>query len=253
MPQTRILFSNIGYAKGIDGTLWQHICRIGRHIYCGRSIQEEVLGQLKDIMIVEQPDIACFVEIDQGSRASAGFNQFQHMIDDQYMFFDAFNKYGEKSALNAMPFHGGKSNGFVARQSVPFERFYLQHGGKKLVYKLTLPGNISLFFAHFSLQYQVRVKQFAQMNEWVRACDGPVMILADFNIFQGFKELQPLLSGTDMVVLNDENEYTFMFHRRKMTLDLCICSDYLADKTKLKIIKQPFSDHAALLVDITTE
>ncbi|HEY1096413.1 MAG TPA: endonuclease/exonuclease/phosphatase family protein [Alphaproteobacteria bacterium] len=247
---TRILFSNIGYARGIDGTLWQHICRVSRHFYCGRTVQEDVLAQLKDIIAGEQPDIVCFVEIDQGSRASAGFNQFQHMIDDQYILSDAFNKYGEGKALKAMPFHSGKSNGFVSKQIVPFERLYLQHGGKKLVYKLTLPDNITLFFAHFSLQASVRIKQFSQMNEWVRACEGPVMILADFNIFQGFRELQPLLSGTDLAVVNDEHEHTFFFHRRAIALDLCLCSEYLLDKAKLKIIKQPFSDHAALLVDI---
>ncbi|MGE0252739.1 MAG: hypothetical protein AB7G80_03290 [Dongiaceae bacterium] len=246
----KILFSNIGYAKGIGGTLWEHICRLNRHIYCGLSVQEQALRQLKVIIDSEKPDLGCLVEIDQGSFHSAYFNQIQALMDHEYIFHDIAEKYGENSPLRKMWMHKGKSNAFLAKQEIPFQRLYFTYGTKRLVYRLTLPGDIHLFFAHFSLKRQVRIKQFQEVNTLIKNIKGEVMILADFNIFQGFKELLPLLEGTDLQILNKEEEHTFIFHRRKLALDLCICSESLAKRSALRIIKQPFSDHAALVVDI---
>jgi len=88
------------------------------------------------------------------------------------------------------------------------------------------------------------------MRSFIKDVSGEVVILADFNIMRGFSELSPLLENTDLHVLNNESEPTFRFHRRHLTLDLCICSRGLRDQIKLRVVQQPFSDHAALLVDI---
>jgi endonuclease/exonuclease/phosphatase family metal-dependent hydrolase len=247
---TKILFSNIGYARGIDGTLWQHICRVSRHIYSRRGPQKAVLEQIRQIILKEDPELCCFVEVDQGSLQSAYLNQLQALTNERYVFFNAANKYGDTTHLHRMPFHTGKSNGFMAKSDCTFTRLYLQHGSKRLVYKIDLPDQMTLFFAHFSLRANVRQLQFAELNSWVKECAGPVMILADFNIMQGFGELKPLLEGTDLTVINDEQHHTFSFHRQRLALDLCICSEGLAERVKLKIIDQPFSDHDALLVEL---
>lgn len=246
----KVLFSNIGYARGIDGSLRQHINFLGRHVYCTLPVQEQVLGQLKTIIDQEQPDLCCFVEIDQGSWHAARLNQIQSLLGTEYQFHDVSDKYGHQSTLGRMLFHKGKSNAFMAKRDLPFERLYFANGTKRLIYKLTTPQNISVFFAHFSLKHAVRVKQFEEMHKLVHDTEGESIVLADFNIMQGFKELQPLLRGENLVVLNKEDEHTFTFHTHKLALDLCICSRSLESRTALKIIPQPFSDHAALLVTI---
>ena len=55
----KIFFSNIGYAKGIDGSLRQHISMAGRHFYCSLPVQEQVLAQVKALIDAEQPDLCC--------------------------------------------------------------------------------------------------------------------------------------------------------------------------------------------------
>lgn len=246
----RILFSNIGYAKDINGTLWQHIRRFGRHVYSSQMVQEQALSQFKTIINQERPDLCCLVEIDQGSFHSNYFNQIQALMDDEYQFHDIANKYGANSRVGRMPLHKGKSNAFLARQELPFERLYFSHGSKRLIYRILLPNDIQLFFAHFSLQRKVRYKQFQEIRKIIHADPKPAIILADFNIMQGFSELSPLLNETDLCVLNKEDEHTFRFHRRHLTLDLCICSQGVGERAKLRIIPQPFSDHAALLLEI---
>lgn len=249
----KILFSNIGYAKGIDGTLWQHFCRLSRHFYCGQQTQEQVLAQLKTIIKEENPDLCCFVEVDQGSMYSANFDQLNALKDGDYRFHDVADKYGDNSRLGRMPLHMGKSNGFMSKNEYAFERLYFRHGSKRLIYKIQIPRNITVFFSHFSLQKNIRVKQLNEIREMVASCSGEVIILADFNIMMGFSELGPLLDGTDLQVLNDEDEPTFTFHRRRLALDLCICSQSLFDRAELQIIPQPFSDHDALLLHIEQE
>ena len=246
----RVLFSNIGYAKGIDGSLRHHVGFFGRHFYCQLPVQEQVLAQLKAIIDAGEPDLCCFVEIDSGSLHTARFNQIEALVDTEYHFYDIADKYGHESWLGRMPFHQGKSNAFLARRDISFERLYFTHGTKRLIYHLSLPGDISLLFAHFSLRGEIRVRQFEEMRLLLQKIPGEIMILADFNILKGFNELDPWIQSSGLCILNREDDHTFTFHQRKLALDLCICSQDLARRSTLKIIPQPFSDHAALLVNI---
>ncbi len=245
----KIFFSNVGYAKGIDGTLMQHVRRFHRHVYFGVSPQQQVLGQLKSIIAAEEPDVCCFVEVDRGSFHSSYYNQMNALVDDDYCFHDIADKYGENNPLGRLPLFQGKSNAFIAKQSLDFQRLYFKRGSKRLIYRIMLPNNIALYFGHFSLQESVRALQMIELRNFIQTHDGEVIILADFNIMQGFKELRPLLDRTDLMVLNDEAEHTFKLHRRSWALDLCICTQSLADRLKLKVIPQPYSDHAALLIE----
>jgi endonuclease/exonuclease/phosphatase family metal-dependent hydrolase len=246
----KIFFSNLGYAKGIDGSLRQHVGRFGRHFYNKLPVQEQVLEQLKNIITKEDPDICCFVEIDRGSRQSASLNQLERLIDERYSYHDIADKYGEGSLVGRMYLHAGKSNAFVSKEKLAFERLYFRHGTKRLIYRLELPEGISLLFAHFSLNRKTRVKQFQEIREIARQHKGETVLLADFNIMQGFRELAPLLDDGDLKVLNKESDFTFSFINKKLVLDLCIASKNLAPRINLKIIAQPFSDHAGLLVEI---
>ena len=246
----KILFSNIGYAKGIDGTLWQHISRAGRHLYCDVPTQMLSLGQLKAIIDLEQPDLCCLVEIEQGSFHSAYMNQINALMDDDYVYFDIANKYGKNDWRQYMPFSRGRSNAFLSKQELQFERLYFSHGTKRLVYKVVLPNGVHVFFAHFSLDSAVRTRQFTEVRSLIEQCGGEAILLADFNIFYGFSELDPLLKGSDLCIASKEDQVTFTFHTYQLALDLCICTKSLQERLVLKVIDQPFSDHQALLIEI---
>ncbi|MCC7037784.1 MAG: hypothetical protein IT560_10830 [Alphaproteobacteria bacterium] len=245
----KVLFSNIGYARGIDGTLWQHICRINRNFYCTIPLQQQVLMQLKGIIASIRPDICCFVEIDEGSVHSARFNQIKYLLDDEYRHYDIADKYGPGNWLNRLPLHFGKSSAFMSRVDYPFDKLYFTTGSKRLIHRIALPNGVMLYFTHFSLQKKVRRRQFAELRKLIDDQGVPVIVMADFNIMHGFAELQPFLDGAGLVILNDEQQPTFRLHRTTKALDLCICSRSLADKMDLKIIQQPFSDHEALLLE----
>ncbi len=246
----RVFFSNIGYARGIDGTLLQHVKGFHRNFYTSRYHQEKVLSQVRDVIDCCHPDLCCFVEVDQGSWSSAYLNHLDHITDDDYPYMDAADKYGNASYLNYVPFHKGKSNGFLSKHDIDFRHLYLPYGSKRLIYKLHLPNDIALYFLHFSLNRRTRAKQFSYMNCLIKQEKRPTIVMADFNIFAGFKELETLTRGTDLEIMNDEDHHTFLFYNRELALDLCLCSRGLAQKADLDIIDQPFSDHQALLLTL---
>lgn len=250
---TVILMSNLSYLRGLNGCLAHHFRYAHRHFYCSRAVQEASIQQVIEIMEREQPDVCCFVEIDKGSADLANFNQLEALASEQYPYFDIENKYGLTSRLRALPLTRGKSNGFLSRRKLEYEKIYFTHGTKRLIYKLQLEPNVSLFFAHFSLKKAVRLQQLLQIRQLVSETPGEVVILGDFNIHSGFGELAPLLNESHLILLNQEDVPTFRFHRTLLPLDLCICSHGIAKRAQLKIISQPYSDHEALVLTIVRE
>jgi endonuclease/exonuclease/phosphatase family metal-dependent hydrolase len=246
----KILFSNLGYATGIDGTLGHHARKALRHAFQTKAMQHQVLLQFGAIIEQNDPDLCCLIEIDRGSAHSNAFNQIEALRSTSYPVFDIADKYGPRSRLSKMPFHHGKSNGFISKASLEFSHLYFESGSKRLIYKIHLAPELSLFFAHFSLSKKVRTKQFLEMRKLIESTNGHVILLGDFNIFTGLGELEPLVAGNVLQLLNPPGVPTFRFHRWQHMLDLCLCSPSLVPDLKLNIIKQSFSDHDALLVEL---
>ena len=249
MKETVILMGNLGYLRGIDGSLKSHMRYAHRHIYSSRQAQQECVQQVIDLISRERPDICCFVEIDKGN-SERSFNQLEALASKEYAFYDIENKYGTLSPLRTLPLMRGKSNGFLSRCALSYEKVYFTDGTKRLIYKLVVAPHITLFFAHFSLKKKVREKQLLQMRLLLKETPGEVILLGDFNISGGFGELTPLLQDNNLVVLNSADVPTFRFHKYQMPLDICICSQNLARNAQLKVAPQPYSDHEALILTV---
>ncbi|MHB8354624.1 MAG: endonuclease/exonuclease/phosphatase family protein [Burkholderiales bacterium] len=247
----KILLSNLGYARGISGKFSHHVRYLHRHFYCSPAVQKRALGQLSTLITREDPDLCCFVEIDKGSFTSAGYNQLHALINAKYPHSDIENKYGPTSHLRTFFVTRGKSNGFMAKQNFPYERIYFRHGTKRLVYKIALSPHLSLFFSHLSLNKSVRRAQLLEVRELMTNVSGEAVFLGDFNILSGVAELTPLLECSGIVLLNQEDEPTFTFHKRRLLLDLCFCSAGIAVSSRLTVVPQVYSDHAALVLEIT--
>jgi endonuclease/exonuclease/phosphatase family metal-dependent hydrolase len=250
LMDTVILMSNLGYLRGINGSLPHHVRYAYRHVYCSREVQEAGLKQVIKIIEQENPDICCFVEINKGSATLANFNQLEALASEQYPFFDIENKYGPLSRLRSLPLTRGKSNGFLAKRKLPYEKIFFTHGTKRLVYKIAVAPRVTLFFAHFSLKKEKRTHQLLQVRQLVKETPGDIIVLGDFNIHNGFSELEPLLRENHLVLLNQESVPTFRFHKLRLPLDLCLCSPGIAKRAELKIIPQPYSDHEALVLTL---
>lgn len=246
----KILLSNLGYLRGINGCLTHHLFYAHRHIYCSEKVQRRAAMQLLEMMDREDPDLCCFVEIDQGDRTSGNYHQLKALAGEKYPFFDIENKYASTSKLRQFALTRGKSNGFLAKQQHEFSKLYFVNGTKRLVYRISLSDDLTVFFAHFSLKKVVRQLQLMEIRKLLADTQGHKILLGDFNILTGLGELEPLLADGELVLLNSPDIPTFTFHTQRKLLDLCLCSPEIAAKADIKVMPQPFSDHAALLVTL---
>lgn len=246
----KILMSNLGYARGLNGSLGHHLRYAHRHIYCSKSTQEKVLREFKQIILREQPDLCCLVEIDKGGFFSANLNQIEALLDPHYHFHDIANKYGSKKGFSFLPVIASKCNAFFAHRPLEFERIYLARGFKRLVYKIQLEPELTLFFAHFSLKREVRLRQFVELGELLKKLNSDAIVMGDFNILTGLEEIGPWMEEAGLVLLNDPKETTFRFHNQRKLLDLCFCSAPLKARARLRVLEQHYSDHAALMLEV---
>jgi endonuclease/exonuclease/phosphatase family metal-dependent hydrolase len=248
-----VMMSNIGYARDIDGSLAAHIVKSYRHLWCPPSVQRRVLRQVKETILQQQADICCMLEVETGRPSLLATNQHQLLMDEEYCFGDAENKYLESSRLRQFPFTYGKSNGFIARRDYAYQKLFFRRGTKRLIYRVQLEEGVSLYFTHFSLNAHVRKDQLAELFDLADQSPDDVILMGDFNILGGLDEVIPLLAARDMTLLNQPDISTFIFHHQHMLLDLCICSDALLPRAKLEVIPQDYSDHAALVLRLSAE
>jgi endonuclease/exonuclease/phosphatase family metal-dependent hydrolase len=248
MSSVRILMSNIAYARGMSGSLFDQVMRAYRHVHCRTQVQQNVVDQIRCLVDAEKPDVCGFVEIDRGRASGKAFNQLHAILDGKYPVWDIANKYFRGNRSHAIPFLGRNCNAFCAKREVPFERVYLPAGMKRLAYKITLAPRLTLFFTHLALRKKTRTRQMEGIRALVDATPGEHVVMGDFNIFSGLDELKPLVDGSSLVLLNDPYAATHRFHKRHRVLDLCLVSEPLRERAELKVIPQGYSDHAALML-----
>lgn len=247
----RILVSNLGYARDIDGTMLAHLRKSYRHLHTPPLLQKISLDTYKKIVEETNPDICCMIEIDTGSIASGGFDQFAYLAHPDYPVRDVVSKYAVKSRLANFWATRGKCNGFMAKHPYEFERIYLSFGSKRLLYRIVLEEGVVLFFTHLALKSDIRKQQIDELRMLADRETGDVLIAGDFNILAGLEELDVFTKDGRYELLNDSAHGTFTLFGKHYLLDICLVSRHTTARTSLQIIDQPFSDHDALLITVS--
>lgn len=245
----RVVYANLGYSREIDGSLGHHLARLHHHVYTPRSAQMRSLEFVREAMRRLEPDLSCFVEIDQGSLTNGYFDQFPVLRGDHHQFATIDNKYSATRKFRRLSVSRGKSNAFLATRPVTCTKRYLDFGKKRLVYDIDISG-LRVLVVHCSLLRRVRERQFEQIAAWIAERDAPTMVIGDFNMFMGDRELAPLMKGEGLFHANKLSGPTFRFGPYRASLDTCLVSQSLAGKCAVEIIDQPFSDHQMFKIDV---
>ena len=216
MSSFKILLHNIGYSRGLTGgPVTQDMRAMARAVLTPDLVRSE-LGELMGQYIREEsPDVCCLVEVHE----QAGVPEMLA----EYPYADYSNKYGETSMLRKAPFHRYNCNGFFAREEVHFLRHYLRTGRKRLLYELHLPGDVTLFFGHFSLNKTDRNRQFAEVAHLTKERER-VIVCVDFNIFGGEQELEPFTEQCGLQLATERAVPTHPSQEPSRMLDLFLHS-----------------------------
>jgi len=245
----KIIFYNLGYGRGINGSWLSYLQHAHRFFYQSMSSQKSVLDEVAAMVIAEQPDIFTYAEVGLGAWRTQYFNQHTYLTEiiSRRVEQAAATKYGE-SVLSRLPYHSGNGNGVISFHPARIKAHYLRASQKKLVYVCTIK-NLTVFTVHLPLLSSDRELQLAELAELVRQASGDVIVCGDFNIFNGFDELAYLQAQTNLLLTGDTRK-TYPSSSPKWQLDVFL---YRFENThvtvKQRIIDSKSSDHLPIVLE----
>ena len=233
----KILLLNLGYFSGLNGSIFDYIFKSYRYVFPSKKIIGKISEKLKEIIFREKPDVICLIEIRK--------SQIKYLANENYKFYDFETKYSPNGLARKTPILKDQCNGFLSKEKINFQKFFLKNGSKKLVYIINFPGEIKLILFHFALGKNTRKKQFEEIKT-LAGKDKKTIICGDFNISKGMSELNSLINDTNLEIC--QKEPTFPAYNPKKAIDLFLVSSGLA--VKLKVIRSDVSDHLPVLLEI---
>lgn len=245
----KLLFYNLGYARGITGSTESYIKRGATVLYQSKFSQQQILNKVADLLEKESPDVFLCAEIALGSFGNQYFNQHEYLKTKCLAVKkdSATSKYGV-SALGRFPFHKGNANGVISFVDADIHHYYMPKSRKKLVLITKIDG-LTIFSVHLPLVRVDRSRQLQELSRLVNECDGDVVVCGDFNIFAGLNELSALLEKTNLQ-LSGESHFTFPSNSTKKQLDIFLYR--FSDKQKIpqmRTIHSLTSDHLPIVLE----
>lgn len=240
----KVLFYNMAYGTGMNGSWKKYITTAWRFLWTPRP----VLRKIADTLEQEKADIVCLAEVDGGSFRSRFRSQAKKLAKRlKYPFCRSETKYHPQSVWQYMMMVRKHHDAVLSMRQGEMKRHHLKSGMKKLVQEFITDG-ISVFTVHLAvLSKRVRRRQLEELGEILRRCPRPKLLCGDFNIHHGLSELSDFLerSGLNRV----ETTPTFPSIRPKRYLDLFFASPDVTIE-KAGVVPVTYSDHLPVWVKL---
>jgi len=249
----RLIVYNIEYCEGMTGLWWEYF-KLWRIFFPPKDLDQRIVDQIKKL----KPNILALVEVDTGSfRAKK----------DEVVFFEkqlGMRSFVEKvkysfegwlKLFHFVPILNKQANAIIAKQKLSNVRYHVFHEGtKRVVIDATIhvPKKVTLLLTHLSLGKKTRTKQIYELIKIINNIKNPVILMGDFNTFNGEEEIEKLLKETHLYnrFQMDKKSQTYTqptFHPSRRL-------DYVLTSKRVKVnnyevLNFHFSDHLPLLVD----
>ena len=245
---------NIEYCEGMDG-IWYHYLKLWNIFFPPKKLEARLLEALSNL----KPDILALVEVDTGSIRTKRKDKVQ-FIKQQLKLKDfvAIVQYPFKGWLklfHKIPILNKQANALVSRYKFQNVKYHiLNEGTKRMVIEASVkcPKKVTLLLAHLALGRRARAKQLNELVKVVNSIGNPVILMGDFNTFNGVEEINGILKNTklkDMVKLEKKSlHYTEPAKNPKRRLDYILTSPELAINN-YSILNFHFSDHLPVMVN----
>ena len=243
----KIIFWNIGYVPGLNGSLFQYATRGHRLVWSPITIQKKLLEGIASYVKQEAPDLFLYSEVSLGARRNQYFHQHDYLVSqiDGVVSHGARPKY-RHSLFHSLPLHAGNANGFLSPHDCETSTVHLQNGSKTLIYMVKIKG-VTVVMVHLSLQKRTRAKQLKELAEIISIISGPLVLCGDMNIFGGVEELRELIKKTGLE-LPPDLPLTFPAHKPKRTLDVFLTRE-IKEKVRVCTIESTISDHLPIVLE----
>lgn len=242
----KIIFWNIGYVPGLDGSMLGYLKSGHRIFKTPTSIQKKLLDGIAEKIKFEDPDIFLYAEVSTGATRNEYLHQHDYLVEamGNVKCHGVEGKY-LRTSINKLPLHGGNSNGFLSKQDCKGQTAHFTKGSKSLIYVVEVQG-VTIIMVHLSLQARTRAHQLEEAAELVSTVKGPVVMCGDMNIFSGVKELDILIKKTGLELPKDL-PLTYPAHKPKKSLDIFLTRG-IKEKISVRTINTTISDHLPIVL-----
>jgi endonuclease/exonuclease/phosphatase family metal-dependent hydrolase len=243
----KIIFCNIGYVIGLNGSLFQYVIKGHRLVWTGVKIQKKLLDGIASYVKYEAPDLFLYSEVSLGARRNQKLHQHEYLVGqiDGVKTHGATGKY-RHSLFYSLPLHGGNANGFLSPHECLTDTVHLKSGSKTLVY-VVIVKEVTVVMVHLSLNKKTRAKQLVELTDIVSVVKGPLIVCGDMNIFSGIGELAPFMKATKLA-LPKEVPLTHPAHKPKRSLDIFLTRG-IKGKVSVRTIETTISDHLPIVLE----
>ena len=250
----KLICYNIEYCEGMEG-LWYQYLKFWRIFFLPKELEE----QLIETLIKLKPDILALVEVDLGSLRNSGRDEVKYLKQKLHLKdFVEKVKYPLKGWLKLfhhLPILSKQANALISKFKIKQVKYhFFDEGTKRMVIEATIhcPKPVTLLLAHLALGKQARAKQIKELTSLVNSIKTPVILMGDFNTFNGTSEIKELLQKThlkDMISLDKQSvHYTEPAWHPSRRLDYILTSAAIKVK-KYSVLNFHFSDHLPLMVE----
>ena len=249
---TRVILYNIQYCSGYKGSWWEYI-KFWKMLIPPKYLDYVMANELKNY----KPDIVGFIEIDTGSLRSKRkdktvfFREFLELEDQAERV--KYTKRGISNIMRCIPITRKQGNAIVSKHEIAETKYHdLNKGTKRVVIECLIkkPEKFRILLVHLPLGKKARQEQLKEIGELVNNIVEPVILMGDFNIFDGMKEIRPLLRKTGLKYYPGKKViHTQPTSNPKRTLDLILTSKEIQVNNYEVLENIKFSDHLPVLID----
>jgi endonuclease/exonuclease/phosphatase family metal-dependent hydrolase len=250
----KLICYNIEYCEGIEGKWWQYF-ELWRTFWVSKRLEKRIVKELKKL----KPDILALVEVDTGS--------LRNRFGDEVKFISkgtGLKNFIEKvkypwnswlALFHFIPILDMQANALVSKYKLHDVKYHVFHEGtKRMIIEASVdcPKPLTLLIAHLALGKNTRKKQIKELIKIINDIKNPVILMGDFNTFNGEKEIKELLKKThldDKISIDKKDA-----HLTEPAWKPCRRLDYILTSKSIKvnqyrILKFPFSDHLPVMID----
>ncbi|MFP4656357.1 MAG: endonuclease/exonuclease/phosphatase family protein [Candidatus Woesearchaeota archaeon] len=249
---TRIILYNIQYCSGFKGSWWEYI-RFWKMLFPPKYLDYVMANELKGYA----PDVVGFIEIDTGSiRAkkkdkTVFFREFLELGDQAGRV--KYTKEGFSKIMGSLPITRKQGNAIISKHKISEVKYHdLNRGTKRIAIESLIekPGKFRVILVHLALGKKARKEQLEELAHIVNEIEEPVIVMGDFNTFDGIREIRSLLRKTGLKYYPGQRMIpTQPTYNPKNTLDLILTSKEIEVKDYKVLKEMKFSDHLPILVD----
>ncbi len=248
----RIILYNIQYCYGYKGSFWEYL-KFWKIIFPPKYLDYVMANELKAF----KPDIVGFIEIDTGSirtkkeDKTVFFKEFLELEDKAERI--KYTKHGVSKIVGSLPITRKLGNAVVSRHAISDVKYHdLNKGTKRVAIECLIekPEKFRVVLVHLPLGKRARAEQLRELGDIVNKIEEPVILMGDFNIFDGLKEIRPLMRKTGLKYPPGRKViHTQPTSNPRRTLDIILVSEEIQVKDYKVLEDMEFSDHLPVLMD----